>query len=409
MVNKLLTTYKESFSGLSSDIWWLAFITLINRAGTMVLPFLSLYLTDYLDFTLSNVGWVMSVFGLGSLMGSWLGGKLTDIFGFYKVMFWSLLLTGFCFLGLQFANTLIEFSIGIFITMTIADTFRPALFVSLKAYSKPKNQTRSLTLVRMAINLGFSLGPFLGGIIISFFSYNGLFWIDGLTCISAILVFRMVLKEKNIDSVAIKKSTKEEFQKNKITSIYKDKPYWIFLAIMFLMGFVFLQLFTTMPLFYKEVHGLSEVEIGLLMSLNGLIIFVLEMPVIHYIEKSFWNKIKIILISMGVFSLSFFILPISWIGILVVSMILITVAEMLAFPLTNTFAMSRAIQGKEGQYMALYAMSFSLAHIFSAKIGMEMISHYGYNSNWILMGVLSVFGVFLCIWLLKTLKLQSEI
>jgi len=404
MLNKLLTNYKESFSGLSSDIWWLAFITFINRAGTMVLPFLSLYLTDYLDFTLSDVGWVMSIFGLGSLTGSWLGGKLTDKLGFYTVMFWSLLLTGICFLSLQYASTFLEFGLGIFITMTIADTFRPALFVSLKAYSKPENQTRSLTLVRMAINIGFTLGPFLGGIIISFFSYKGLFWIDGLTCISAILVFRMVLKEKKVSHEIIKESTKEEFQKNKITSIYKDKPYWIFLAIMFLMGFVFLQLFTTMPLFYKEVHGLTEVEIGLLMSLNGLIIFVLEMPAVHYIEKSFWNKIKVILYSMVLFSLSFFVLPISWIGILVVSMILITIAEMLAFPLANTFAMSRAIQGKEGQYMALYAMSFSLAHIFSAKIGMEMIDNYGYNSNWMLMAVLSLVAVLLSVWLLKALK-----
>ena len=407
MVKKLLTNYKESFSGLSSDIWWLALITFINRAGTMVLPFLSLYLTDYLKFSLSNVGWVMSIFGLGSLAGSWLGGKLTDKLGFYKVMVWSLLLTGLCFIGLQFASTFIEFGVGIFITMTIADTFRPAMYVSLKAYSKPENQTRSLTLVRLAINLGFSFGPFLGGIIISLLSYSGLFWIDGLTCISAILVFKTVLKEKKIHTPEIKETTKEAFQKNKINSIYKDKPYWIFLAIMFLMGFVFLQLFTTMPLFYKEVHGLTEVEIGLLMSLNGLIIFVLEMPAIHYIEKSFWNKTKIIMFSMVLFSISFFVLPISWIGILIVSMILITIAEMFAFPFTNTFAMNRAIKGKEGQYMALYAMSFSLAHIFSAKIGMEMIDTYGYNSNWILMGVLSIIGAFLCVWLLKALKLNK--
>ena len=404
MLQKILKNYKESFSGLSSDIWWLAFITFINRAGTMVLPFLSLYLTDYLNFTLSNVGWVMSIFGLGSLAGSWLGGKLTDKLGFYKVMVWSLFLTGLCFLGLQFANTFLEFSIGIFITMTIADTFRPAMFVSLKAYSKPENQTRSLTLVRMAINLGFSFGPFLGGLIISLISYKGLFWIDGLTCISAIIIFKTVLKEKKIRTTSIEEDTLETFQKNKTRSIYNDKPYWIFLAIMFLMGFVFLQLFTTMPLFYKDVHGLSEIQIGLLMSLNGFMIFILEMPVIHYIEKAFWNKIKLILFSMVLFSISFFVLPISWIGILVISMVFITIAEMLAFPFTNTFAMNRAIKGKEGQYMALYAMSFSMAHIFSAKIGMEMIENYGYNSNWILMGILSLVAVLLCLWLLKALK-----
>ena len=308
------------------------------------------------------------------------------------------------FFRLAICKYILEFSIGIFITMTIADTFRPAMFVSLKAYSKPENQTRSLTLVRMAINLGFSFGPFLGGLIIPLISYKGLFWIDGLTCISAIIIFKTVLKEKKIRTTSIEEDTLETFQKNKTRSIYNDKPYWIFLAIMFLMGFVFLQLFTTMPLFYKDVHGLSEIQIGLLMSLNGFMIFILEMPVIHYIEKAFWNKIKLILFSMVLFSISFFVLPISWIGILVISMVFITIAEMLAFPFTNTFAMNRAIKGKEGQYMALYAMSFSMAHIFSAKIGMEMIENYGYNSNWILMGILSLVAVLLCLWLLKALK-----
>ena len=189
MVKKTLTLYKDSFTGLSPEIWWLAFITFVNRAGTMVIPFLSLYLTDHLELSLPKVGWIMTSFGAGSFCGSWLGGKLTDKVGYYKVMFWSLLLTGFMFIGLQFITTFWGFMIGVFITMTVADTFRPALFVSLNAYSKPENQTRSLTLLRLAINLGVSFGPAMGGLIIATLSYNGLFWIDGVTCILAIIYF----------------------------------------------------------------------------------------------------------------------------------------------------------------------------------------------------------------------------
>ena len=82
----LFNNYLNTFKGLSSEVWWLALITLINRAGTMVIPFLSLYLTKDLNFTFAQVGWVMSAFGLGSVVGSWLGGKLTDKIGYYKVM-----------------------------------------------------------------------------------------------------------------------------------------------------------------------------------------------------------------------------------------------------------------------------------------------------------------------------------
>ena len=136
MVKRTIATYHNSFRGLSVEVWWLALITFINRAGTMVLPFLSLYLTEDLNLSLAQVGVIMSSFGVGSLAGSWLGGKLTDRVGYYKVMMWSLLLTGFMFIGLQFISTYFGFVVGIFLTMTVADTFRPALFVSLKAYSE---------------------------------------------------------------------------------------------------------------------------------------------------------------------------------------------------------------------------------------------------------------------------------
>jgi predicted MFS family arabinose efflux permease len=406
MLKRTFNIYRDSFSGLSKEVWWLALITFINRAGTMVLPFLSLYLTKEMNLTLSQVGWIMSSFGLGSLLGSYLGGKLSDKFGFYKVMLFSLLITGFLFIGLQFVHTFIGFAVGIFITMTFADAFRPAMFVSLKAYSKPQNQTRSLTLIRLAINLGFSFGPFLGGLIIAVISYSGLFWVDGITCIAAIVVMRIVLKEKKIHADKPKVIVEKE---NKRTSVYKDKPYWIFLIIIFLMGFIFLQLFTTLPLFYKEVHGMTEVQIGLIMSMNGLFIFLLEMPLIHYIEKKLLDRMKIITWSLALLAMSYVVLNITdWGGILIVGMLFITIGEMLAFPFTNNFAMNRAPSGNEGRYLALYSMAFSCAHIFSAKTGMEVIDRFGFSANWFLMGGLGLLAVVLMIWLRKILDSERE-
>ena len=401
MLKRTFNGYRNSFSGLSKEVWWLALITFINRAGTMVIPFLSLYLTEDMNLSLSEVGWIMTCFGLGSLLGSYVGGKLSDKIGFYRVMFFSLLITGFSFIALQFVHTFFGFAIGIFITMVFADAFRPAMFVSLKAYSKPENQTRSLTLIRLAINLGFSFGPFFGGLIIALISYSGLFWVDGITCIAAIVVMKVVLKEKKIRVDASKIIVEKQ---NNITSVYKDRPYWLFLVIIFLMGLIFMQLFTTMPLFYKEVHRMTEVEIGLLMSVNGFLIFLFEMPLIHYIEKKLLDRMKIITWSLGLLAMSYAILnATSWSGILILSMLLITLGEMLAFPFTNNFAMNRAPSGNEGRYLALYSMAFSCAHIFSAKTGMEVIARFGFMANWFLMGGLGLLAVLLMLWLRKIL------
>lgn len=95
MFQNALRNYINNFKGFSREVWILTLITFINRAGTMVLPFLSKYLKEDLHFSYSQVGWIMVCFGLGSMLGSFLGGKLSDKIGFYKIMVFSLFTSGF--------------------------------------------------------------------------------------------------------------------------------------------------------------------------------------------------------------------------------------------------------------------------------------------------------------------------
>jgi len=403
MVAKALNSYQNSFKGLSIQVWWLSLITLINRAGTMVIPFLSLYLTENLGFTLSNVGWIMTAFGLGSICGAWIGGKLTNIFGFYKVMFWSLFISGFMFVGLQYIHSFIGLCIAVFFLILVADSFRPALFVAVAAYCKPKNRTRSVTLIRLAINLGFSLGPAVGGAIIYSIGYAGLFWLDGLTCVIASLLFVYLLSERKAGN---KKKEEETGIKG---SPYRDKAYLVFLGALLLIGFTFMQYFSTIPLYYNDVHHLSEKDIGWLMSLNGILIFLVEMPLVNYFEQERFSKYRILAISTLLFAFSFFVLNISsWAGVLIIGMILMTVGEMLNFPFLNSFAMTRAAKfNNQGDYMALFTMSFSFAHIFAHNSGMQLISHFGYEITWYIMGTLLMISILFLIWLRNIIKNET--
>lgn len=400
MIRNISNLYFDSFRGLSKEIWWLALVTFINRAGTMVLPFLSKYLKEDLGFSYGQVGWIMVCFGLGSFVGSWLGGKLTDRIGFYKVMIFSLLVAGIFFIGLQFLTTFWGLCFGIFISMTAADMFRPAMFVSLNTYSKPENRTRSLTLIRLAINLGFVIGPSLAGLIIIASGYSMLFWIDGLSCILSILLFAYLVKE-----VKAAKKTKEEIKLLDVNAaVFKDKPYWIFLGITFLMGIVFFQLFTTLPLYHKEQYNWTEFQTGLLFFLNGAIIILFEMPMVHWIEMKKIKEVNLIFLSSILMFISFIILLYNaWAGILIISMIIITFAEMVGFPYTNAFAMKRAKAGNEGRYMALYTMAFSLAHIVSPKLGLDVVAKFGYQANFILISLIAFVAILLSVWLKREL------
>lgn len=405
MLKTGLRRYINNFKGFRREVWILALITFINRAGTMVLPFLSKYLKENLHFTYSQVGWIMVSFGIGSMLGSWLGGKLSDKIGFYKVMVFSLFTSGIMFFFLQYITSFWGLCIGIFAIMSISDMFRPAMFVSLGVYAKPENRVRALSLIRLAINFGFAAGPTLGGLIILGIGYQGLFWVDGSTCIIAILIFAILVKEKK----KIPELHKQSSESMEPKSIFRDKPFWVFLFISFTTAMLFFQIFTTLPLFHHEQFGLSEFETGLLISLNGILIFMFEMPFVSFLERKQINRIKIIFWGAFLMAISFYLLMLdAWVGILIVVMVIITFGEIFSFPFSNAFAMGRAPKGQEGRYMALYTMSFSLAHIMSSKLGLEIIGHFGYKTNWFAMGSFGILAMFFCVWLNRLLRAENK-
>ena len=395
----MLTKIIEPYKGLSKEVWVLALTTFINRAGAMVIPFLSLYLTNYLNFSLGQVGWIMTFYGLGSVVGVFFGGRLADRIGYYKVMYVSLILTGIAFLILQLIESYYLLCLGVFLLTIVADAFRPAIWVALADYSKEENRTRSVTLIRLAINLGFSMGPALGGLIIAFMSFKGLFWVDGITCIIAAFIIIKYLTQK-------KKSVKEQELETTIKkSPYRDKHYLIFWFAMFLIGFTFMQYFSTIPLFYNEKLGLREEQIGLLLAMNGFLIFLVEMPIVHSLEKSKLEGLKIVIAGIFLLAISFLVLNISgWVGFAVVGMVFMTFGEILGFPFSNSYAMDRSDKGNKGEYMAMYSMSFSFAHILGPNIGMHLTEKFGFSFTWNVMAILLVFASILLFWLVNLSK-----
>ncbi|STC93881.1 putative transporter [Chryseobacterium carnipullorum] len=181
---KLISVYTSSFKGLSEESWMLALVMLINRAGSMVLPFLGVYMTGHLHFSIENSGIILSFFGIGSVLGSWLGGLITDKIGEYRVQSLSLLLSVPLFCLIPLFKTEVGLAAIILIQSIVSETFRPANSVAITKYAKPENITRAFSLNRMAVNLGFSIGPALGGIL-SAISYEFLFFSNALAALLA--------------------------------------------------------------------------------------------------------------------------------------------------------------------------------------------------------------------------------
>ncbi len=375
----LISLYQKSFSGLSRDIWLLAFVSFINRSGTMVLPFMTVYLTQELNFSKGKAGIVMGCFGMGSILGTYLGGYLTDRIGYYRVMFWTLIGSGIVFILMAHVHQFEWLCISVFVLSLIADAFRPANISAASFYSVVANRTRSFSLLRLAVNLGFAVGPAVGGILAGLKGYSWLFWVDGLTCIAAAVLMRIFLTEK-------KEATHEVHPEQDVplaNSAYRDKYFLWFIVLTLLSAFAFMQLFATLPVFLKEDFLLGETQIGWLLALNGLLIAALEMPIVFTLEPR-QAPLRIIRIGSLLIGMSFWVfnffphaMPLA-----VFSMIVITFGEILNLPFTNSFAVSRSRPENRGQYMALYGMAFSAAHVLAPVIGLKIVEAFGYSTLW---------------------------
>jgi len=372
MLYRLFVLYRDSFAGLSKEIWLLALVTLVNRTGMMVIPFLSVFLSQEKGYSLQQVSWIMGSFGLGSLAGSFLGGRLTDRIGYFPVMFWSLFVSGFLYIGLIWADTYWAFLISVFFLSTIADSFRPASMASIAAYSSPVNRTRSISLIRLAINLGFSAGPAIGGLLASTVGYNALFWTDGLTCILAALLFSFFLPryrepEEEEELTAASAMGKVQLK----PSPYRNPHYLAFLVCTLVTLIAFMQLFVIVPVYFKAHFQLSEFWIGLLLSLNGLMVFILEMPIIFKLE-SYPNKIRLVSLGAGLIGFSYLLYLIFpfWVGVTVLYMLAISVGEILHLPMASTYALDLSGPRTRGQYMGLFSMTGSTVHIVAPVLGL---------------------------------------
>ncbi len=376
-MTRLLNLYKESFSGIQKNVWILSVAMFINRSGSMVLLFASLYFTKDLHFSIAQAGLVMSFYGAGSILGSYMGGWLTDRKNLFYIMFFSLISSGLILLLLLVAKSPLWIGAIIFFYALAADMFRPANSKAIASYSTKENLTRSVSLVRLAINLGFSVGPAIGGFIALYLGYKWLFVIDAFTSFAAAGMLYIYLPK-----TTIAKTTHDHAVLNdSSTSAYRDNTYLLFILLVAFYGICFFQLFASIPQYFAKVCNYKEDVIGLLLALNGLLVVVIEMPLITVLGKK--QKVFPYIITGAIcIPVAMLILHLGQ-GIIIWAVfytIIITLSEVFAMPFMMNYALSRPKKERQGQYSALYSISYGIANIGAPLIGLGIADRYGFDA-----------------------------
>ncbi len=393
MVTRALNAWRGSYMGIPRDIWFLALVNLVNRVGSMVIAFLTLYLTQRLYFSIEQAGYVLGCFGLGAFCGAYIGGRLTDKIGYRHIQFWSLLLNGVVLIGIVWVRDFYAMCAAAFLLSIISETFRPANAVAIQRHSTPETRTRSVSLYRMSVNLGWAVAPALGGLLASV-SWHWLFWVDGLTCMLAAVVLILLLPEKQkpqaqqaADGAAADAGMKP----------LADGRYWSFLAFTFLGAMVFMQFVWTIPVFFKQAYHWDEARIGLVTAINGFIVFVVEMPLINRLDG---RRRALVYVQTGLIlyavSYAAFLTPVAPMVAALAFIFAISIGEIFVMPFSTNFVYDRAGHHHAGQYMGFYTMAYSVSNIIAPLMGTQVIARWGFETLWVILIALSAiaFGGF---------------
>lgn len=376
----LLRSYKNSFSGLPKEAWLLSIVVFVNRIGSMVLFFLSLYLTRKLGFSIAQAGQMVSLYGLGSLIGSYSGGWLSDRIGPIRVQLISLFLSAIGYIILGYVQTPFLIGMMLFMVAVVAEALRPANNTAISEVCPPELRARGFALNRLAINLGISIGPAIGGFL-ALHSYLYLFWIDGLTCLAGFFFLLYFFGTRRFIHSEKRESDGQEYR-----SPFNDYFFLFMLAMLLLMGFLFVQFFNTWPLYLRSSYSLAENQIGLLIAFNAILVSVVEMPLVHKLEKG--NVLRSIAWGALFLFTGFAILPFSTgFAFALFTVFIWSIGEMLVFPMTAGMIANRATDANRGKYMGLLSFNFSLAFVIGPMIGSGIYTKFGGDFLWYASGL----------------------
>lgn len=212
--------------------------------------------------------------------------------------------------------------------------------------------------------------------------------VDGFTSIfSGILffiIFRKEFFERNIP-VTDKYTAENRYKSDPL----KDKIFLAFTICTVIFATLFFQLLFTLPLYYKEVYQMNDKNVGFLLAVNGAIVFLSEMVLVHYLSRYKIYKLIIIgvLLIGGSFLLLNFFHGFYW---LILGMVMISYGEILTMPFMMSFTSNKADDSSRGRYMAFYSLTYSIGLILAPFIGLRIIKHFGYYSLWWLVFLASI-------------------
>jgi len=353
----------DELRALPRPVWLLFAGTFVNKFGTFVMPFLALYLTKS-GYSKAEAGVALGAYGVGHFGASAIGGYLADLIGRRKTITLSMALASISMMLLPLAGTIYTITVASFFAGLTAELYRPAASALLTDLVPPENRITAFAGYRFSLNAGWALGPATAGLLAQF-GYHWLFAGEAVTCAAFGVISWFALPK------GVRGASKNAGWIPALRIITKDRGYLLLVSSYLAIGFVMFQMMTTIGVFVVQL-GFTEADYGKLLSLNGLLIICIELPLI-----SLTRRLKTgTAVSTGylLFAVAMIVqASASTFPVLIVATVLFTFGEMIAFPIASAYIANRAPADMRGRYMGLIGFVWSTAMIVAPWSGLRLL------------------------------------
>lgn len=388
----MLSKFRQTYQEFPQTFWIIVVAQFIDRlGGTLIYPFFALYITKKFGVGMTQAGILFGIFSISGLLGSMIGGALTDKFGRKGLVLFGLVVSAASSVSMGLVNDLSIFFILAGLVGLLSDVAGPAYQAMIADILVEEKRSEGFGILRVAANLAWILGPTIGGLLATQ-SYLLLFILDAISSlITAIIFLRKVpeTKPENQDDAERQSFIDTLHGYMQVTG---DKVYLGFVLASMLMSLVYLQMYSTLSVFLRDVHALPTQAFGSLLSINAGTVVVLQFWVTRKVKK--YPQLLLLAVGTAFYMFGFtaygFVSTYPW---FLIAMLLITIGEMIAIPVGQSLAARFAPEEMRGRYMAFYGLSWAIPSMVGSIAAGLILDNYDPNWVWYACGILSALAI----------------